>query len=131
MLPPHHWQAERRGRAGERGYGNARFGSVRLASARPDTGRRGEEPERNQKSSRRRVTTEYIIKIKIHASCEIEGFVETHLCKLCVILRSRVLRVVCPYRGRRLPLQLQQCSSCQGQQGDVDQSVRGNHKTRF
>ena len=33
-----------------------------------------------------------IIKIKIHASCcEIEHFVETHLCKLCVILRSRVL----------------------------------------
>ena len=30
-----------------------------------------------------------IIKIKIHSSCEIEDFVETHLCKLCVILRSR------------------------------------------
>ena len=29
-------------------------------------------------------------KIKIHSSCEIEDFVETHLCKLCVILRSRV-----------------------------------------
>ena len=29
----------------------------------------------------------YIIKIKIHSSCEIEYFVETHLCKLCVILR--------------------------------------------
>ena len=28
-----------------------------------------------------------IIKIKIHSSCEIEDFVETHLCKLCVILR--------------------------------------------
>ena len=36
-----------------------------------------------------------IIIIKIHSSCEIEDFVETHLCKLCVILRSRVLRVVC------------------------------------
>ena len=35
-----------------------------------------------------------IIKIKIHSSCEIEDFVETHICKLCVILRSRVLRVV-------------------------------------
>ena len=35
----------------------------------------------------------FIIKIKIHSSCEIECFVETHLCKLCVILRSRVLRV--------------------------------------
>ena len=32
-----------------------------------------------------------IMKIKIHSSCEIEDFVETHLCKLCVILRSRVL----------------------------------------
>ena len=30
----------------------------------------------------------YIIKIKIHSSCEIEYFVETHLCKMCVILRS-------------------------------------------
>ena len=34
---------------------------------------------------------------KIHPSCEIEEFGETHLFKLCVILRSRVLRVVCPY----------------------------------
>ena len=25
--------------------------------------------------------------MKIHSSCEIEDFVETHLCKLCVILR--------------------------------------------
>ena len=29
----------------------------------------------------------FIIKIKIHSNCEIEDFVETHLCKLCVILR--------------------------------------------
>ena len=29
--------------------------------------------------------------------CEIEYFVEAHLCKLFVILRSRVLRVVCPH----------------------------------
>ena len=41
--------------------------------------------------------TDCIIKIKIHSSCEIEDFVETHLCKLCVILRSRALRVVCPH----------------------------------
>ena len=33
---------------------------------------------------------------------EIEDFVETHLCKLCVILRSRALRVVCPYLRCRL-----------------------------
>ena len=39
----------------------------------------------------------YIIKIKMHSSCEIEDFVETHLCKLCVILRSRVLLGVCPH----------------------------------
>ena len=33
--------------------------------------------------------------MKIHSSCEIEDFVETHLCKLCVILlRSRVVVVV-------------------------------------
>ena len=38
----------------------------------------------------------YFIKIKIRSSCEIEDFVETNLCKLCVILRSRVLRVMCP-----------------------------------
>ena len=31
---------------------------------------------------------------------------------------------------RRLPLELQ-CSLCQGQQGDVSQSVRGNYKAVF
>ena len=52
----------------------------------------------------------YMIKKEIHASCEIEDFVETHLCKLCVILRSRVLLGVCVLIkdiGRRLPLELQ------------------------
>ena len=39
----------------------------------------------------------YITKIKMHSSCEIEDFVENHLCKLCVVLRSRVLRVVSPH----------------------------------
>ena len=33
----------------------------------------------------------YGIKIKIHSRCETEYFVETHLCKLCMILRSRAL----------------------------------------
>ena len=32
--------------------------------------------------------------MKKHSSCEIEYFGETHICKLCVILRSRALRVV-------------------------------------
>ena len=31
------------------------------------------------------VGIDYIIKIKIHSSCEIEYVVETHLCKLCDI----------------------------------------------
>ena len=72
-----------------------------------------------------------ITKNEIRSSCEIEDFVETHLCKLCVILRSRVLglSVLIKDIGRRLPLQLQ--CSYQGQQGDVTQSVRGNYKTRF
>ena len=43
----------------------------------------------------------YIIEIKIHSGCEIEDFVESHLCKLCVILRSRVLLGVCPHYGYR------------------------------
>ena len=50
-----------------------------------------------------------IIQIKMHSSCEIEDFVETHLCKLCVMLRSRVVRVVSPhegYIGRRLVLEV-------------------------
>ena len=69
---------------------------------------------------------------KIHSSCEIEDFVETHICKLCVILSDRAYYGLCVLIkdiGRRLPLQLQ--CTYQGQQGDVRQSVRGNHETRF
>ena len=67
------------------------------------------------------------------SSCETEGFVETRLCKLSVILRSRVLRVVCPHEGYRSRLPLQPQISYQGQQGDVRQSVRVNYiyKKRF
>ena len=38
-------------------------------------------------------------KSKMHPSSEIEDFGETHLCKLFVTLRSRVLRVLCPHEG--------------------------------
>ena len=38
-----------------------------------------------------------IIKIYVQSSCDIEDFVETHFCKLGVILRSRVLLGVCPH----------------------------------
>ena len=75
-----------------------------------------------------------MIKINIHSSCEIEGFVETHLCKLCVILRSRVLRVVCPHQGYRSATPVRTTAvyhSYQDQRGDVSQSVRGNYDTSF
>ena len=35
--------------------------------------------------------------MKIHPSCEIEDFVETHRNKLWVILQSHVLRVLCAH----------------------------------
>ena len=57
-----------------------------------------------------------------------EDFVETHLCKLCATVRSRVLRLCVHIKdtiGRRLPLELQ--CGYQGQLGDVSQSVRKNY----
>ena len=72
----------------------------------------------------------HVMKTNIQSSCEIEDFVETHLCKLCVIIRSHVLLDVCALvknTGWRLPLELQ-CSH-QGQRGDVRQSVRRNYET--
>ena len=36
-------------------------------------------------------STIYVIKLNIHSIRKIEEFVETHICKLCVMLRSRVL----------------------------------------
>ena len=74
-----------------------------------------------------------ILKTKLHSSCEIEDFVETHICKRCVILRSRVLLVVCPHQAYRSATPLETTVQCryQGQQGDVSQSVRGKYITRF
>ena len=39
--------------------------------------------------------TLFVISFFFNVTCEMEDFVETHLCKLCGILRSRVLRVLC------------------------------------
>ena len=54
----------------------------------------------------------HVYKNEIHSSCEIEDFAETHLCKLCVILRSRMLLGVCPHQGYRsaTPLTTTECS---------------------
>ena len=39
----------------------------------------------------------YILKNNIHSSCDIEDVAKTHICKLCVMLRSRVLLGTCPH----------------------------------
>ena len=75
--------------------------------------------------------TDYYKK-KLHSSCEIEDFVETHLCKLCDT-HDRAYYWMCVIIkdiDRRLPVELQ-CRLYQGQQGDVNESVRGNYRTRF
>ena len=75
----------------------------------------------------------YLDKNKTHheySSCEID-FVEIHLGKLCVILRSRVLLVVCPHQGQIRPATPTGTSLYQGQQGDVNRFVRRQLKIRF
>ena len=69
--------------------------------------------------------------MKIHYSCEIDNFVETHFAS-CVWYSDRAYSELCVLIkdiGRRIPVQLQ--CSYQGQQGDVGQSVRENYKTRL
>ena len=67
--------------------------------------------------------------IKIHSSCEIDSFVETHLWELCGYTDRAIygLRVLIKNFGRWLPLELQ--CSYQGQQGGVSRCVGGNYKT--
>ena len=69
----------------------------------------------------------YSKKITIHSS-EIEDFIDTHLCKLCATLRSRVLPGVILIKdiGRRLPLLALITSLYQGQQDAVNQPVHWN-----
>ena len=71
--------------------------------------------------------------IKIHSSyCEIKDIVEAHICKLCVILRLRILLGVCVHikelARSATPLRT---SLYQGQQGEVNQLAQGNDKTPF
>ena len=63
-----------------------------------------------------------IEKHNIQYSCETKNVVETHLCKLCVILRSRAYYWVSSLRIRSATPLI--TSLYQGQQGEVHQSVR-------
>ena len=58
----------------------------------------------------------------IFARCVILLYSDRAYYGLCVLIKDI---------GRRVPLELQQCSMYQGQQGDVSQSVRGNNKPVF
>ena len=63
--------------------------------------------------------------------CEIEDFVETHICLLCSTLRSRLILGVCVLiKDIDLATSLR-TSLYQSQQGDVNQSVLRNYETRF
>ena len=67
---------------------------------------------------------------------KISNFIETHICKLRVILRSRVLLGVCVLImdiGRRLPvgLQVQTVACTRVNRVMLINPLRGNYKTRF
>ena len=79
------------------------------------------------------MTYKYILKLKMHSTCELEEFVEL-IFGSCVCYSYRAYYWVCVLVkniGRRLSLEPQCSLLYQGQQGDVHQSVRGNDKTRF
>ena len=52
--------------------------------------------------------------MKIHSSCEIEDFVETHLCKLCVILRFEAFGTAITRVLPVLPAEIVQASGVWG-----------------
>ena len=60
----------------------------------------------------------FYLKLKIdHNCCEIEDLVETAICKLCVALRSRVLRGVHAIKKYNISATLLTARLYQGQQG--------------
>ena len=75
--------------------------SIRVEAVRdsfcPQGTRRSNQPLAKYSPRRTVQPKAYIITIRIHSSCEIDSFVETHLCKMCVILRSRVFLGACPH----------------------------------